>query len=77
MENSFTAIGISVLTGSAVGGTYGVFDGLRQTKNLEGKLRRTQIVNYTLKSGKQRPHVTLLKVYQFPRSLKSSNVELG
>ena len=52
MENSFTAIGTSVLVGSAVGGAYGIFDGIRQTSNLEGKLRRTQIVNYTLKSGK-------------------------
>ena len=51
MENSFTAIGTSVLVGSAVGGTYGLFDGFRQTRSLEGKLRRTQIVNYTLKSG--------------------------
>jgi len=53
LENSFTAIGSSVLLGGAVGGTYGLYDGVRLTalKEMKGKLRRTQILNHTLKSG--------------------------
>jgi len=53
MEKSFTAIGSSVCVGAAVGGTYGLYDGIRQTAlgEMSGKLRRTQITNYTLKSA--------------------------
>ena len=53
MENSFTAIGSSVLLGGAIGGTYGLYDGVRLTalSQMKGKLRRTQILNHTLKSG--------------------------
>lgn len=53
MEKSFTAIGSSVITGSLFGGAYGFYDGIRKTaeSGMAGKLRRTQIVNYTLKSG--------------------------
>jgi len=53
-EKSFTAIGSSVCIGSAIGGTYGLFNGIRQTalqEGMKGALRRTQIMNYTLKSG--------------------------
>ena len=56
MENSFTAIGSSVLIGAAAGGAYGLYDGVRQTareEGMAGKLRRTQITNYTLKSGEE------------------------
>jgi len=53
MEKSFTAIGSSVCIGAGLGGLYGLFDGVRQTAlaDMTGKLRRTQITNYTLKSG--------------------------
>jgi len=51
LEKSFTAIGSAVCIGSVVGGTYGVFNGMRQTAEMQGALRRTQIMNYTIKSG--------------------------
>jgi len=53
IERSFSGIGASVLVGAAVGGTYGLFDGVRWTamKGMKGGLRRTQILNYTMKSG--------------------------
>ena len=51
MEKSFTAIGSSVLVGGAVGGITGLYEGVRGTAHLQGRLRRTQITNYTLKSG--------------------------
>merc|ERR1712059_241951 len=53
LEKSFTAIGSSVCLGAAMGGAYGLFEGVRQTAlgEMSGKLRRTQITNYTLKSG--------------------------
>ena len=36
-----------------MGGTYGLYDGIRKTAltEMRGKLRRTQILNHTLKSG--------------------------
>jgi len=39
--------------GGGIGGAYGLYDGVRQTAlgTMSGKLRRTQITNYTLKSG--------------------------
>ena len=53
LEKSFTAIGSSVCIGAGLGGAYGLYDGVRQTAlgTMSGKLRRTQITNYTLKSG--------------------------
>lgn len=53
MEKSFSAIGSAVCIGSSIGGAYGVYDGVRQTalSGLTGRLRRTQIMNYTLKGG--------------------------
>ena len=53
LEKSFTAIGSSVCIGAGIGGAYGLYDGIRQTAlgDMTGKLRRTQITNYTLKSG--------------------------
>ena len=40
--------------GGAIGGAYGLYDGLRLTaeSQMKGKLRRTQMLNHTLKSGK-------------------------
>lgn len=54
LENSFTAIGSALFIGGAAGGAYGLFDGVRQTTaaGLTGRLRRTQIINHTLKSGR-------------------------
>ena len=42
-----------MLLGGAIGGTYGLYDGVRLTalSQMKGKLRRTQILNHTLKSG--------------------------
>jgi len=53
LEKSFTAIGSSVCLGAGVGGAYGLFDGIRQTamSDMSGRLRRTQVTNYTLKSA--------------------------
>jgi hypothetical protein len=53
LENSFTAIGSSLILGAVGGGAYGLFDGVRHTglAEMSGKLRRTQILNHTLKSG--------------------------
>jgi len=51
LEKSFTAIGSSVLIGGAVGGTFGIFDGIRRTMDLTGKTRRIQILNHITKSG--------------------------
>jgi len=53
IERSFSGIGGSVLAGAAVGGAYGLYDGVRQTAaaGMKGSLRRTQILNYTTKSG--------------------------
>jgi len=51
LEKSFTAIGSSVLLGGALGGAFGAIDGIRHTMNLTGRTRRTQILNYTMKSG--------------------------
>jgi len=53
MEKSFSAIGTAVCIGAGIGGAHGLYDGVRQTAlaDLSGKLRRTQIMNYTLKGG--------------------------
>jgi len=53
LENSFTAIGTGLFVGGAAGGAYGLFDGIRHasTQNMTGKLRKTAIINHTLKSG--------------------------
>ena len=53
IEQSFAGIGASVIFGAASGGAYGFYDGLRQTAaaGMTGTLKRTQIMNYTVKSG--------------------------
>ena len=54
IEQSFAGIGASVISGGAAGGAYGLYDGLRQTADtgMKGASRRTQVMNYTVKSGK-------------------------
>lgn len=51
MENSFTAIGTSVVLGSISGCAYGLYHGVRSTAAMSGNTRRTQILNHTIKSG--------------------------
>ena len=53
IEQSFAGIGASVIVGAAAGGAYGFYDGSRQTAaaGMTGTLKRTQIMNYTMKSG--------------------------
>ena len=55
LENSFTAIGGGLFIGAAAGGFYGLFDGIRHASasGMTGKLRKTAILNSTLKSGKK------------------------
>eukprot|EP00088_Acartia_fossae_P002418 TRINITY_DN10980_c0_g1_i1.p1 TRINITY_DN10980_c0_g1~~TRINITY_DN10980_c0_g1_i1.p1 ORF type:complete len:203 (-),score=34.19 TRINITY_DN10980_c0_g1_i1:612-1193(-) len=53
LEKSFSAIGTAVCVGSGIGGAYGLYDGVRNTANanLTGKMRRTQLLNHTMKGG--------------------------
>ena len=52
LENSFSFIGTGLFVGAGVGAAVGLFEGWRDTKTTESwSVRRTQIVNYTLKSG--------------------------
>ena len=53
IEQSFAGIGASVISGGAAGDAYGFYDGLRHTAatGIKGVSRRTQILNYTVKSG--------------------------
>jgi len=53
LEKMFAAIGTSLGVGAVSGAVYGLFDGIRHTANsdLTGRLRRTQIINHTIKSG--------------------------
>ena len=55
LEKSFAAIGTALGVGALSGMTYGLFDGVRQTgmAGMTGNLRRTQIINHTIKSSKQ------------------------
>lgn len=50
-EKSFSAIGSAVIVGGGVGGVRGLFQGFTQTKGMTGRVRNTQIINYTVKSG--------------------------
>lgn len=52
-ELAFGQIGASVMVGAAVGGTTGIFNGLKQTTlaGQTGKLRRTQMLNHIMKHG--------------------------
>lgn len=52
-EKSFTSIGSSVCLGSASGGVYGIYAGLRETAkaDLTTKLRRTQVINHIQKKS--------------------------
>ena len=53
LEKMFAAIGTSLGVGAVSGAVYGLFDGIRHTANsdLTRRLRRTQIINHTIKSG--------------------------
>jgi len=52
-ELAFSQIGGSVMTGALIGGTTGVYSGLRDTTlaGLTGGARRTQLLNYVSKRG--------------------------
>lgn len=52
-ELAFSQIGSSVMIGAALGGTAGVYNGIRQTSIAQqtGKLRRTQMLNHIMKQG--------------------------
>ncbi|XP_023724367.1 mitochondrial import inner membrane translocase subunit Tim23 isoform X3 [Cryptotermes secundus] len=52
-ELAFSQIGVSCMTGAAVGGIGGLYNGLRSTTlaGHTGKLRRTQLLNYVMKQG--------------------------
>lgn len=52
-ELAFSQIGSSVMIGAALGGTAGLYNGVRHTMLAQetGKLRRTQILNHIMKQG--------------------------
>ncbi|XP_059617602.1 mitochondrial import inner membrane translocase subunit Tim23 [Phlebotomus argentipes] len=52
-ELAFSQIGSSVMTGAAVGGVAGLYNGIKATNlaNQTGKLRRTQLLNHVMKQG--------------------------
>jgi mitochondrial import inner membrane translocase subunit TIM23 len=51
MEASFFKIGLACMTGGAVGGLGGLYNGFRHTQQLKGAVRRTQSLNYITKQG--------------------------
>ena len=51
LENSFSFIGTGLFVGAGVGAAVGLFEGWRDTKDTKWSVRKTQIMNYTLKSG--------------------------
>lgn len=50
-ELAFSQIGSSVMVGAAVGGLGGFYNGLRATKQIQGKPWRTQMLNHVMKQG--------------------------
>ncbi|ESO13236.1 hypothetical protein HELRODRAFT_63427 [Helobdella robusta] len=52
-ELAFSQIGGSVCVGAAVGGTMGLYTGLKETKvaQITGPVRRTQLLNFITKRG--------------------------
>jgi len=78
MEKSFSAIGSAVCIGAGIGGVHGFYDGVRQTAlaDLSGKLRRTQIMNYTLKGGASfcNTLASIATIYSLTHSLISLTV---
>lgn len=52
-ELAFSQIGSSVMIGAAIGGTAGLYNGVRATSalNQTGSLRRTQLLNHVMKQG--------------------------
>lgn len=51
MEASFFKIGLASMAGGAVGALGGFYNGLRDTQQLKGAVRRTQLLNYITKQG--------------------------
>ncbi|XP_003738169.1 mitochondrial import inner membrane translocase subunit Tim23 [Galendromus occidentalis] len=47
----FAQIGSCVAAGSAIGGVRGLIHGLGETRDLQGSVKRSQLINYTMKSG--------------------------
>ena len=47
----FAQIGSCVAVGSAIGGVRGLMHGLSETRDLQGSVKRSQLINYTMKSG--------------------------
>ncbi|CAD5110838.1 unnamed protein product [Dimorphilus gyrociliatus] len=50
-EMAFSQIGGSVFGGAVVGATTGLFRGVSNTSQLQGAIRRTQLLNYVTKQG--------------------------
>ncbi|OQR75466.1 mitochondrial import inner membrane translocase subunit Tim23-like [Tropilaelaps mercedesae] len=50
-ELAFSQIGSCLLLGSSLGCARGFAQGLRETNNLTGAVRRSQLINYTIKGG--------------------------
>jgi len=52
-ELAFSQIGSSVMVGAALGGSVGLYNGIRATALAQqtGKLRRTQLLNHIMKQG--------------------------
>ncbi|RNA41956.1 mitochondrial import inner membrane translocase subunit Tim23 [Brachionus plicatilis] len=51
MEMAFFTIGSSVCAGGFLGGLNGFLSGIRETKNLSGNIRYSQIMNFSIKKG--------------------------
>lgn len=50
-ELAFSQIGTCLLLGSSMGCSRGLIQGLRETSSLSGAVRRSQLINYTIKGG--------------------------
>lgn len=50
-EKAFSQIGGSVMVGAGVGGINGIVSGLKETKELTGAVKRTQMLNFITKQG--------------------------
>ncbi|XP_053392456.1 mitochondrial import inner membrane translocase subunit Tim23-like [Mercenaria mercenaria] len=50
-EKAFSQIGGCVFVGGALGGANGIYTGLKETKGLQGSVKRTQMLNFIAKQG--------------------------
>lgn len=50
-EKAFSQIGGSVIVGAGVGGINGIWSGFKETKELTGAVRKTQMLNFITKQG--------------------------